>query len=137
MSVNQKYVEDKFETAFFALSIDGILDKAGWLGPSGQKIFDKNRRFTNVWEDASSTREGMSGVWLETDAKAAANVKNAAKALSVVLTKNKIPAAYSAASIFGSVADTRCRRNHVNGGKTAVTLRQGNNIIWAFGRPLG
>jgi len=90
--VNQKYVEDKFEAMAFAMSLDSLLNNAGWLAPSGKKILD-NGQFTNIWYDPPR-REGVNAIAVETDPKAVDSVKKAARALNAVLVSADLSSAY-------------------------------------------
>jgi len=104
--VNQKYVDDKFEVEGFVLSLDSILDKGGWLAPSGEKILDKNL-FTNIWNDVPGY-EGYNAAWIELESSASASTKNAAKTFSASLLSEQVMAAYPESSFGPSpITDSR------------------------------
>jgi hypothetical protein len=85
MFANQQFVDDKAEVQECAFILDGELEGAGWLGPDGQKPFDKKAgRLTNVGYDPPN-RSGSIGVFIETRSKAASRTKEAASILGQTL----------------------------------------------------
>jgi hypothetical protein len=90
--VNQEGLDDKLEAKMFAANLDSILDDAGWLAPSGQRIVEKNL-FTNISLDVAEYR-GLSATWILVSAHPAPNVENAALALSKTLNAQQILTAY-------------------------------------------
>src|SRR5271166_5551888 len=70
--------------------LDSMLDKAGWLGPLGNPIFDKDHRSTNIEVDSPFAAKVI-GLCIETDPKISGRSKDAATTLVAVLGENDVP----------------------------------------------
>lgn len=89
---NQKFVDDRQEVLFFAISLDAVLGGAGWLGPSGETVGPgPTGLLTNMSLDPPN-RDSIEMILIETSPTSSSKTKLAADMLADALNSERVSA---------------------------------------------